>query len=222
MMTIKHLIAGAVVTVAVTSALVLGGAATAQAQVFPTPTPIGPGDVTKDIYTVPSTPGFHLPAELWTWYGPPVKPSALPKYTHVLDCAHVFTPYANSALATEGYVLSSDHAIHATTDPQLLALLNAGTSNSCRWVQSKTGAIVDTTTAVNVNDGTFASRLRSTGFAEPTGTQGFHRTDSNGRTETVDVADYQGGIDYITFDWNRTDLTFLFQDINGTFWDANH
>jgi len=222
MMNLKHLLAGTVVTAAVTATLVLGGAVSAQASIFPPPTPIGPGDVTKPIYTQPNLPGFHLPKELWTWYGPLFKPSALPPYTHVLDCAHVFSDLANSALVGEGYVLSSDHAIHATTDPQLLALLNAGTSNSCRWVQSKTGAIVDTTTAINVNDGTFASRLRSTGFAEPGPTQGFHRLDADGRTETVDVANYQGGIDYITFDWNRTDLTYLFQDINTTFWNANH
>src|SRR5476651_1983750 len=101
MMTIKHLIAGTVVTAAVTSALVLGSAVGAQAQVFPTPTPIGPGSVSKPIYTQPSLPGFHLPSELWTHYGPPFKPSALPQYAHVLDCSTVFTPYASAALYRE-------------------------------------------------------------------------------------------------------------------------
>ncbi len=221
MMNLKHLLAGTVVTAAVCTALVLGSAVGAQAQVFPTPTPIGPGSVSKPIYTEPSLPGFHLPAELWTKYGPQVKPSALPKYEHVLDCSAVFSTYANNALAGEGYLLTTDHAIYATDDTQLVTLLNAGTSTSCRWVQSKTGAIVDVTTAIGVSDAAFADRLRSTGFAEPDGVQGFHRVDADGRTETIDVASGQGGVDLITFDWDRTDLTFLFQDINQTFWDAN-
>ena len=117
MMTIKHLIAGAVVTVAVTSALVLGSAVTAQASIFPPPTPVGPGKIDLPIYTQPSLPGFHLPKELWTKYGPQVQPKRPHPYTHALGCPDVFTPYATAALAREGYVLTSDSAIHVTTDP---------------------------------------------------------------------------------------------------------
>jgi len=227
MMTIKHLIAGAVVTAAVTSALVLGSAVTAQASIFPPPTPIGPGKVDLPIYTQPSLPGFHLPKELWTKYGPQVQPKRPHPYTHALGCPDVFTPYATAALAREGYVLTSDSAIHVTTDPQLVALLTSGPSTttqsiSCRWVQTSTGAIVDVTTAINVNDEAFTSRLRSTGFAEPTGAQGFSRVDADGRTETVDVAALRGGVDYIAFDWSRTDLTFLLQDVEQSFWTANN
>jgi hypothetical protein len=223
MMTIKHLIAGAVVTAAVSTALVLTTAVGANAQVFPTPTPIGPGSVAKPIYTQPSLPGFHLPAELWTKYGPQVKPSALPKYSVLLSCGADFSPYAYAALAREGYTLTGDSTPYATDDPQLLSLLAAGNSVSCRWVQRSTGAIVDVTTAINVNDAAFVARLRATGYAEPGPVQGFHRTDADtNRTTTVDVATGQGGIDIITFDWNRTDLTYLFQDIEAQFYNANH
>lgn len=184
-MNLKHLVAGTVVTAAVSTALVLGSAVGAQASIFPTPTPIGPGSFSDPIYTNPSLPGFHLPKELWTKYGPQVQPKRVHPYSHVLDCSDVFSADSNNALASEGYVLTSDHAIHATADySQLIDLLNAGTSISCRWVQDSTGAIVDVTTAIRVDDGAFASRLRSTGFAEPGPTQGFHRTDADGRTET--------------------------------------
>lgn len=223
MMTIKHLIASAVVTAAVATALTLGGATAAQAQIFPTPTPIGPSSVNKPIYTQPSYPGFHLPAELWTKYGRLPMPKHLQPYRVLPSCSTIFSPYALTALAREGYGLTGDSTPYATSDPQLLSLLAAGRSTNCRWVQRTTGAIVDVTMAINMDDAAFAARLRATGFAEPGPTQGFHRLDTDtNRTETVDVAAGQGGVDIITFDWSRTDLTFLFQDLEASFWNANH
>jgi hypothetical protein len=174
MMTIKHLIAGSVITAAVSTALVLGGTTTAQAQVFPTPTPIGPGSVSKPVYTVPSLPGFHLPAELWTKYGPQVKPRA-PQPFSVLptNCTHTVGGYLLSVFASEGYVLTGDTSVHGTQDPQLLALLAGHPSISCRWVQPRTGAIVDITDAIGIDDGAVSARLRELHFTEPGPTQGF-------------------------------------------------
>ena len=201
-MTIKHLIAGAVVTAAVTSALVLGSAVGAQAQVFPTPTPIGPGSVSKPIYTQPSLPGFHLPAALWTKYGPQVKPSSgLHPYTVLPTCATLFEPVYYTELADAGFALTSDHTPRATRDPQLLALLASAYSVNCDFVNSR-GSHLDISLAIYVNDAAVASRLDALGFSAGDGANSRSKVFADGHTEAQDVA--QGG--WSLTSWDNSDV----------------
>jgi hypothetical protein len=196
-MTIKHLIAGAVVTVAVTSALVLGGAAGAQATIFPTPTPHGPGSVNKPIYTVPSLPGFHLPKELWTWYGPPVQPkSAI--YRNLPTCTTLFPSSFYDDVRNAGYALTTDGAVHATRDSQLLALIPAAHSINCDFVNASTGGHIDITLAISVDDTAVSSRLSALGYTAPGGANGWTATFPDGRSEVQDVATGLGGWDLMS------------------------
>ena len=190
-MNLKHLLAGTVVTAAVTTALVLGGAAGAQAQIFPTPTPIGPGSVTKPIYTVPSLPGFHLPKELWTWYGPRVKTTAY--FRNLPTCTTLFPSAFYDDLRNAGYALTSDTAVHATRDPQLLALIPAAHSISCDFVKASTGGHIDITLAIDVNDAAATSRLGALGYSAPAGPHGWTATFSDGHSESQDLFTGLGG-----------------------------
>lgn len=200
MMTIKHLIAGAVVTAAVSTALVLGGAATAQASIFPPPTPIGPGSVSKPIYTVPSMRGFHLPKELWTWYGPQVRPSSgLHPYTVLPACATLFEPVFYSELADAGFALTADHTPRATRDPQLLAQLASAYSVNCDFVNSR-GSHVDISLAIYVNDAAVSNRLDALGYSAADGITSRTKVFADGHTEAQDVALGQGGWDLTSWD----------------------
>ena len=200
-MTIKHLIAGAVVTAAVSAALVLGSAVGAQAQVFPTPTPIPPKSVNQPIYTVPSYPGFHLPSQLWTKVGP------LPDTRHTQypwrilpTCDSLFEPDYYTELANAGYIATTDTRPLATQDPQLLALLAAGASVSCDFVNYKTGAHIDITDAVYVNDAAVDARLDALGYTPDGPTMGRTKYfDSTSRLEIQDAANGLGGWDLISY-----------------------
>lgn len=142
-MALKHLLA----TAAVTGALVVAGtlgAVSAQA----TPLPVPPGPINLPIYTQPGLPGFHLPPNLWQKPGPVLKPATPTEFIpfHVLpsSCAHVFPAGSPQA----GDVLSADHSVQATTDPNLVALLNAQPSLNCNWTNSKTGSQVEVSVAL--------------------------------------------------------------------------
>lgn len=142
-MALKHLLA----TAAVTGALVVAGslgAIGAQA----TPLPVPPGPINLPIYTQPSLPGFHLPANLWQKRGPVLKPAIPPQFIpfRVLptSCAQVFATGAPQP----GASLSADHSVRATTDPNLVALLNAQPSLNCSWTNSTTGSQVNVSVAL--------------------------------------------------------------------------
>jgi len=192
-MNLKHLLAGSIVTAAVATALVLGGTATAQASIFPPPKPIGPGSVTKPIYNAPSYPGFHLPAELWTKYGPQIKPSAPQPFTVLpASCGAAVGHQLQTMLDSEGYTFTGDSAVHATQDPQLLALLAGHPSVSCRWVQFRTGARVDVTDAIGIDNTAVSTRLRELGFSDPTPWE-YPSLDVDGVLYTQNATNSQGG-----------------------------
>jgi hypothetical protein len=221
MMTIKHLIAGAVVTAAVSTALVLTSAVGANAQVFPTPTPIGPGSVAKPIYTQPSLPGFHLPAELWTKYGPLPMPKKPQPYSVLpANCSHAVSPYLLGVFASEGYVFTGDTSVHATHDPQLLALLAGHTQISCRWVQPHTGVILDVTDAIGIDDAAVAARLRATGFSEPGPIHGFQQH-VDGVWYEQDVFPGQGGWTLVSATDNTDLFGLIMQDAPEALWELN-
>lgn len=142
-MALKHLIATAAVTGALVAAGTLG-AVSAQA----TPLPVPPGPINLPIYTQPSSPGFHLPPNLWQKQGPRLKPSIPPEFVpfHVLpsSCAQVFPTGSPRA----GDMLSADHTVRAATDPNLVALLNAQPSLNCNWTNSTTGSQVEVSLAL--------------------------------------------------------------------------
>jgi hypothetical protein len=222
MMTIKHLIAGAVVTAAVTSALVLGGAATAQAQVFPTPTPIGPGSVNKPIYNTPSLPGFRLPQELWTKYGPQVKPSALVPFSVLpADCPSSVSPYLVNLFAMQGYIRTSDTSVHATSDPQLLALLSHASSTiTCQWV-NRTGGIVNLTDAIGIDDGAVATRLHALGFSDPGPIHGYQLY-ADGTSYDQAVMPGRGGWTLVSTSGSANDVFgLIMQDGQDHLWAVN-
>lgn len=204
MMTIKHLIAGAVVTAAVSTALVLGGAASAQATIFPPPKPIGPGDVTKPIYTQPGLRGFHLPKELWTWYGPQVKPSSrLHPYTVLPTCTTLFEPVFYSELTDAGFALTADHTPRATRDPQLLAQLASAYSVNCDFVNAR-GSHVDISLAIYVNDAAVSNRLDALGYSAPDALSSRTKVFADGHTEAQDIALGEGGWDLTS--WDNSDI----------------
>jgi hypothetical protein len=223
MMTIKHLIAGAVVTAAVSTALVLSSAVGANAQVFPTPTPIGPGSFnSKPIYTVPSLPGFHLPAELWTKYGPQPKPStSRHAYTVLPTCSTLFAPVFYSELSGAGYALTADHSVRATQDAQLLSVLASAISVSCDFANASTGRHFDVTLAVYANDAAANARLDALGYSAATGANG--RTKyfpATMRTEIQQVALGQGGWELVSYD-GPIDLGDLSYAVTSDFQDVN-
>jgi len=219
-MNLKHLLAGTVVTAAVTAALVLGGAASAQASIFPPPTPIGPGDITKDIYTVPSTPGFHLPAELWTWYGPQVKPKS-PYFTVLPTCSTLFPAAVYDDLRAAGYTLTTDTTVHATRDPQLLALIPAAHSINCDFVNVSTKGQIDITVATYVDDAAVTARLGALGYSAPGGSHGWTATFADGHSERQDVITGLGGWDLLSSSNNDPILENLENGVYGTFYNAN-
>lgn len=221
-MTIKHLIAGAVVTAAVTSALVLGSAVGAQAQVFPTPTPIGPGSVNKPIYTVPSYPGFHAPAQLWTKYGPQVKPSAPVPFSVVPpNCPSTISPYLVNLFAMQGYIPTGDTSVHATSDPQLLALLSHASSTiTCQWV-NRTGGIVNLTDAIGIDDGAVAARLHALGFSDPGPVSGYQYF-ADGTSYDQAVMPGRGGWTLASTSGSANDVFgLLMQDGQDHLWGVN-
>jgi len=142
-MALKHLIATAAVTGALVAAGTLG-AVSAQA----TPLPVPPGPINLPIYTQPSLPGFHLPSNLWQKRGPVLKPAIPPQFIpfHALpsSCPQVFATGAPQV----GAALSADHSVRATTDPNLVALLNAQPSLNCNWTNSATGSQVNVSVAL--------------------------------------------------------------------------
>ena len=142
-MALKHLIATAAATGALVAAGTLG-AVSAQA----TPLPVPPGPINLPIYTQPGLPGFHLPPNLWQKPGPVVKPATPKEFItfHVLpsSCAQVFATGSPQA----GAVLSADHSVQATTDRNLVALLNAQPSLNCNWTDPSTGLQVEVSVAL--------------------------------------------------------------------------
>ena len=221
-MTIKHLIAGAVVTAAVSTALVLGSAVGAEASIFPTPTPVGPGSVSKPISNVPSYPGFHAPAQLWTHYGPQVKPSApVPFSVLPSNCPSTVSPYLVTLFAMEGYIPTSDTSVHATSDSQLLALLSHASSTiTCQWV-NRTGGIVNVTDAIGIDDGAVATRLHALGFSDPGPTNGYEFF-ADGTSYDQAVMPGRGGWTLVSTSGSANDVFGLvMQDGQDRLWAVN-
>ncbi|MEO7720713.1 MAG: hypothetical protein ABIS08_02220 [Pseudolysinimonas sp.] len=223
MMTIKHLIAGAVVTVAVTSALVLGGAVGAQAQIFPTPTPIGPGSVNKPIYTQPNYPGFHAPSQLWTkypWFQ--VKPSAPTPFSVLpANCPATVSRELVTLFAMQGYIPTGDTTVHATSDPQLLALLShASRTITCQWV-NRTGGIVNLTDAIGIDDGAVAARLHALGFTDPGPIHGYQYF-ADGTSYDQAVMPARGGWTLVSTSGSANDVFgLIMQDGQDHLWAVN-
>ncbi|MEO6116266.1 MAG: hypothetical protein ABIP33_07775 [Pseudolysinimonas sp.] len=224
-MTIKHLIAGAVVTVAVTSALVLGSAVGAQAQIFPTPTPINPPSTNLPIYTQPSYPGFHVPAQILAAPGSkfPLKPRSYGPhaYTALPTCSTLFPSVFYSELSDAGYALTTDHSVRATQDPQLLSVLASAISVSCDFANASTGRHFDVTLAVYANDAAANARLDALGYSAASGAGG--RTKyfaASMRTEIQVAAVGQGGWSLVSYD-GPVDLGDLSAAVGSVFQDIN-
>jgi len=220
MMNVKHLLAGTVVTAAVSTALVLSSAVGAQAMIFPPPTPIGPGSVSKPINTVPSMRGFHLPQELWTKYGRQVKPSWVQPYTVLPTCATLFDPIFYSDLGDGGFALTADHTLRATRDPQLLALLASAQSVNCDFVNSATGSHIDISVAVHANDGAVSNRLDALGYSAPDVLSSRTKVFADGHIEAQDVALGRGGWDLTSWDSAGTPTDFQ-SSLQGTLFQIN-
>ena len=145
-MALKHVLATAVATAAITAALVAVGAGTANA----TPLPVPPGPVNLPIYTQPGTPGFHLPPSIIVLKpGPVLKPAVpvqfRPFHVAPTSCDQLFPGGSPQA----GSTLSADHTVRATTDANVVALLNAQpTLLNCTWSNSKTGLQLEVSVAL--------------------------------------------------------------------------
>lgn len=221
MMTIKHLIAGAVVTAAVSTALVLGSAVGANAQVFPTPTPIRPPSTNQPIYNQPSYPGFHVPSSMWIKYAP-VKPSSAPQpvlhdFTVLPSCSTALDPLFAEDLFNGGYALSTDSTVRATQDPQLVALITAANSINCDFVNTSTGSHIDFALVINVDDVAVAARLHVLGYTDPGPTMGYEKDFADTmRTEVQDVWSGQRGWSLASYDRGAT-VTDVEEDLQYTF-----